>query len=243
MIYASSRKGKHHNVNEDTIVIGTEILSDSSGSFEIPDNGFICIADGVGGNEGGDKASHFVAQELSEWNGRSKDSIKEFLTQINNNLIEASVTDVNARDRATTLTGFFVNGSAFKVIHIGNTRAFIRQGKYLKQITSDHTTYNWLVRSGQTEAAESANRSEITNCFGGIDAALLSKLYIADCQEFSLALLTSDGVHDYLSLDELEEIISDVSSYSDKCETIIQKAIDAGSEDDISVVIVCPMEG
>lgn len=243
MIYASSCKGKHHNVNEDSIVVGAELLSDSSGSFVIPHSGFICIADGVGGNEGGDKASRFVAQELSKWNDRSGGSIKEYLTRINNDLIEVAVTDENARDRATTLTGFFVDDGSYKVIHIGNTRAFVRQGKYLKQITSDHTTYNWLVSSGQKEAAETVNRSEITNCFGGMDMTLLSKLYIADCQEFSLALLTSDGVHDYLSLDELEEIISDDSSYNDKCKSIIQKAIDAGSEDDISVVIVCPMEG
>ncbi len=127
--------------------------------------------------------------------------------------------------------------------YIGNTRAYIKQGKYLKQITSDHTTYNWLRSSGQSEAAEKSNKSEITNCFGGKNPSLLSKLYIADCQEFSLALLTSDGIHEYLDLDTLESIISGEGSLEAKCEEIIRSAVDAGSEDDLSVVVICPMKG
>jgi protein phosphatase len=68
---------------------------------------------------------------------------------------------------ATTLTGFYFNDGQYKIVHVGNTRAYVKQGKYLKQITSDHTTYNWLLNSGQIEAAAKCNRSEITNCFGG----------------------------------------------------------------------------
>lgn len=125
---------------------------------------------------------------------------------------------------------------------LGAPPGYVRQGKYLKQITSDHTTYNWLLSSGQLDSAERCNKSEITNCFGGNNPALLSKLYITECQRFSLALLTSDGVHEYVDLDSLEEIVSGEGSLGDKCEEIIQKAIKSGSEDDLTVVIICPSE-
>jgi serine/threonine protein phosphatase PrpC len=158
-------------------------------------------------------------------------------------LISCALDEGIASDMATTLTGILVANDGYRIVHIGNTRAYIKQGKYLKQITSDHTTFNWLMSSGQIEAAEHCNKSEITNCFGGKNPALLSKLYIADCQQFSLALLTSDGVHDYVDLDTLEEILAGEGSYDDKCEEIISRAKHAGSEDDLSVVIICPLEG
>jgi putative serine/threonine protein phosphatase len=157
-------------------------------------------------------------------------------------LIAAAAADGTATDMATTLTGFYVKDGQFRLVHIGNTRAYIKQGKYLKQISSDHTTYNWLLSSGQADAAQNCNKSEITNCFGGNNPALLSKLYISECQQFTLALLTSDGVHEYVDLDSLEEIITGEGSLSDKCEEIARRAVAAGSEDDISVIVVCPSE-
>ena len=44
------------------------------------------------------------------------------------------------------------------------------------------------------------------------------------------------------TLDSLEEIVSGEGSLGDKCEEIIQKAIKSGSEDDLTVVIICPSE-
>ena len=56
-------------------------------------------------------------------------------------------------------------------------------------------------------------------------------------------LLTSDGVHDYISLDEMERLLtSDASSGLEKCEAVIKAAKDAGSADDMSVVIIMDQE-
>lgn len=71
---------------------------------------------------------------------------------------------------------------------------------------------------------------------------MLSKLYIAESQMFSLALLTSDGVHEYVDLDAMESVIAGEEPLEAKCEKIIRLAVDAGSEDDLSVVIICPTE-
>lgn len=242
MIYVSTHAGKRHSISEDAVLVGSEVLTETSEELPMPESGFVCIADGVGGNRGGDQASQFVLKEMSERTVETDEDLKERLRQINDSLISAAVADGVAPNMATTLTGFCIMAGQYKLVHVGNTRAYVKQGKYLKQITSDHTTYNWLLSSGQTEAAAKCNRSEITNCFGGNNPALLAKLFISDCQQFSLALLTSDGVHEYVDLDSLEAIISGAGSLDDKCEEIVQRAIEAGSEDDISVVIICPSE-
>lgn len=242
MIYVSTHAGKRHSISEDAVLVGSEVLTDTSETLPMPECGFICIADGVGGNRGGAQASQYVLGELSKHQETAGVDLAGLLKEINENLIAAAATDGTATDMATTLTGVYIKDGQFKLVHIGNTRAYIKQGKYLKQITSDHTTYNWLLSSGQVEAAQNCNKSEITNCLGGKNPALLSKLLINECQQFALVLLTSDGVHEYVELDSLEEIITGEGPMSSKCEEIVQRAIAAGSEDDISVVIICPLE-
>lgn len=242
MIYVSTHAGKRHTVSEDAVLVGKQILTETSGTFPVPQQGFVSVADGVGGNRGGAQASQFVLKALAECKKPERSDLKHFLTETNQALMEVAAQG-DAPDMATTLTGLlFSPGELPVLIHVGNTRAYIKQGRYLKQITSDHTTYNWLISSGQYEAAEKCNKSEITNCFGGKNPALLSKLYVSEIQKFSLALLTSDGIHEYVDLDTLEDIISREGTFEEKREEMIRTAVEAGSEDDLTVVIVCPVE-
>ena len=243
MIYVSTYAGKRHRISEDAVLVGSNGFIDTFEVLPMPEHGFICVADGVGGNRGGDRASQFVLRELSEHRDTANKDLVGLLKGINGRLIATAAFDGSAVDMATTLTGFFINNGQFKLVHVGNTRAYIKQGKHLKQITSDHTTYNWLLNSGQVEAAKKCNKNEITNCFGGNNPALLAKLRVSECQQFAFALLTSDGVHEYVDLDTLEAIIAGEGALSDMCEEIAQCAMSAGSEDDISVAIICPKEG
>lgn len=242
MIYVSTHAGQRHNISEDAVLVGPEVIFETSTELPIPENGFVCIADGVGGNRGGNQAAQFVLKSLSKVSADTDEDLKNNLREINESLISTARAEGVAPDMATTLTGFFFHGNLCRLIHVGNTRVYIRQGKYLKQITSDHTTYNWLLSSGQVDVAEQCNKCEITNCFGGNNPDLLAKLLITECQRFSLALLTSDGVHEYVDIDSLEDIVSGEGSLADKCEEIIQRAIKAGSEDDLTVVIICRSE-
>ncbi len=236
MVYVMTRKGKHHSVSEDAVLVDREVMSETSAVFSVPDTGFVCAADGVGGNSGGADASKFVLSELAKWDGSV--DLKSHLQKINDDLIRNSKQDEINSKMAATLTGFCFEKGGIRLIHVGNSRAYIKQGRYLKQITQDHTTYNWLLSTNQYEAAELCNRNEITNCFGGGDPILLSKLYVDKCQPFTLAILTSDGIHEYVDLDTIEDIINSEETFEEKCGIIVRKALDNGSEDDISVIII-----
>ncbi len=239
MVYLSSRAGKRHQQSEDAVLVGSDFLNDTTKELQLPASGFVCVADGVGGNAGGAQASKFVLCAAAEYDPCKKDQdLRSFLISVNEDLIQYAAQDGQSANMATTLTGFLFSDTAITLLHVGNTRAYIKQGKYLKQITSDHTTYNWLVSNGQLEAAEQCNRSEITSCFGGGRSELLSKLFIAEYPAFSVALLTSDGIHDFVNIDTLEDILNNDEPYPNKCESIITQAIASGSEDDLTVVII-----
>lgn len=243
MIYAATRAGKHHEKSEDAVLIGEVILSDEDDSLPVPANGFVCVADGVGGNYGGACASGFLLDSiLSLETPCGKDTLLEALKAINNRLILKGHTEPRLAMMATTLTGVFLSESINFLMHVGNTRAYTKQGKFLKQITQDHTVFNWLRKTGRNEEAEACNKNEITNCFGGGCSTLLSKLYVTEIADFSELLMTSDGVHEYVDIDELEDILNDALSGEEKCNRILEAALEAGSDDDMTVVLVCMKE-
>lgn len=238
MVFFQTIAGHGKQISEDTILIGSSVYSNTSGSADIPYGGLICIADGVGGNNAGEIASSFVLNALSGYEWKDDDTTIEKVLDINRNLISYSEKESRLNGMATTLSGVCFLNNELKILHVGNTRVYSMQGHYLKQLTSDHTTFNWLKSIGRLEEAELCKKNEITNCLGGGDEKLSQKFCVNTYSESSTLLLTSDGVHDYVSIDELEEVINSDLSNENKCDQIIKKAIEAGSDDDISVVLI-----
>ncbi len=239
MIYIMTRAGEGKETSEDSVLVGSQLYSDVMDAAEIPENGFVCVADGVGGNQAGEIASSFVLEALSECGWDEDDAMREKLREINHLLIENSLSDPERRNMATTLSGICFRGEQMKLIHVGNTRIYAMQGHYLKQLTSDHTVYNWLKSLGRTEEAEACNKNEITSCFGGGDEKLMEKLQILPVNTGRTLLITSDGIHEYVSIDDLEDILNSDIPDDEKCGAIVEAAQNAGSTDDMTAVLIC----
>lgn len=240
MIYVDTRKGKYHDVSEDSFLVGNMVLSDDRKMLPVPEKGFVCVADGVGGNLGGAEAARFVLNELSMLEEiESSEKLKELLCEINSHLVDYGKENPPFETMATTLSGIYLSDVSNILVHVGNTRVYVMQGSYLKQITQDHTVYNWLKTLGRFDEAEACNKNEITSCFGGGNSSLISKLYVSEIPYFNKILLTSDGVHEYVDIDSLEDILNNTMlSNQEKCEHIIDAALAAGSEDDITVALL-----
>ena len=164
----------------------------------------------------------------------------EDLTEINRKLIERSRTDDALAGMATTLTLVDFTEDSAKITYVGNTRVYaIVNGKYLKQLTRDDTTMEYLLATGQLNSftAESFERkNEITACFGADNPALL-KLKQIDVSGQDMLIVTSDGIHDHVSIDEMEDIYCVADDKMVFCKRLIEQAVENGSIDDMSVVI------
>ena len=233
-VYAKTEKGPLKTENQDRIVIGKTILAE--GLYEgVLSNGSLAIADGVGGNPCGDIAAHIVAQQLTMTRMVSMESLKT----INEYLISFSQQDKQYARMATTLSGIDLNTAT--VYHIGNTRVFLLQnGKYLKQLTEDDTAKNAQPFGSFPSEASQQNEvktSAITACFGGGSVALFRPKVFQVAVASSPVIITSDGIHDYLSIDEMEEVLSMETSYLDKCNTIVDLSRSRGSLDDASILL------
>ena len=235
-IIAITQKGPNKVENEDRIIVGKNIIAEGIFQTQFA-NGIIAVADGVGGNNAGAVASHYVASQLSVLNTVSEND----LTRINEELLSLSSERSACENMATTLSGVASFNGVTQVFSIGNTRVYLLQGrKYLKQLTTDDTTLNYLLATGQlsSEEVESFDRkNEITACFGGGAAHLFKMKYCTIDSLESPLMMTSDGIHDYISIDLMEDIIANNGLSVLTCEAMITAARNAGSKDDISIII------
>jgi len=237
-IYAYSEKGIGKAENEDRIVIGHTVLSNGFLETEYSE-GPIAIADGVGGNNAGAIASHFLATRLSELSVVDE----SILMKVNTELVEKSRGNESLINMASTLSGFTINGSTAHIFHAGNTRIYsLSQRGYLRRITKDDTVVSFLIESGQLteEQAQAFDRkNEITTCFGGGKESILKLKTLDEGLQGQAIVLTCDGIHDYITDDQLEEMLNDseTSHYA-----VLRKTVDAarefGSLDDASIIMV-----
>ncbi len=235
-VIAITQKGLNKTENEDRIIIGKTIVANGTLFSNITD-GIIAVADGVGGQNAGAVASHFVANSICSMSEITVDQLKE----INNELIKASEDNEGQKSMATTLSGVCIGDSKTQLFSIGNTRVYLLQSrKYLKQLTTDDTTLNYLLATGQlsSEDAKSFERkNEITACFGGGSSDLF-KVKVRHIEPLTAPIMiTSDGIHDYLSVDQMEDIIEEHGLCEDSCIELIKAARNNGSVDDASVVL------
>lgn len=227
---------------DDSALIDSVVLNNEMRCIDV--NGFncVCVADGVGGNKGGKDASKYVLSKVANINldGIDGNQLREKLLDINRELVDYGHTTEDKKQMATTFTGIFKLGDGYYIAHIGNTRIYIKQGNYLKQITNDHTQYQSLIDRGMYREAEVVNRSTITGCFGGGDnkyGEMLEVYKVFDNRLPEQILLTSDGIHDYLDIDTLEEWLFKFVSEED-FKRVVSDSEARGSRDDKTIVII-----
>lgn len=235
-VIAVTQKGLNKTENEDRIIVGKTIVAGGTLFSEI-ESGIIAVADGVGGHNAGAIASHFVSNKLSHL----KEISVELLRTINEELIAISESTEGQKGMATTLSGICYAEGKPQLFSVGNTRVYLLQSrKYLKQLTTDDTTLNYLLATGQltSEDADSFKRkNEITACFGGGSADLF-KVKINYIEPLvAPVMITSDGIHDYVSVDQMEDIIEEHGLNEKTCFEMIQAARNNGSLDDASIII------
>ena len=151
----------------------------------------LAIADGVSGNGGGRFASEtavktvlrdFYAAPLS-WNITYV--LEKLLRSINDWLFSENGRHPEYQGMVTTLTMMVFRGTCYHMAHVGDTRAYLMRGGYLKQLTMDHT---W----------ERADMRHVLKRAVGLDSYLVADYTDGELTPGDLLLLASDGVWEVL---------------------------------------------
>lgn len=229
-VSAITRCGTESAASQDRVLVNKRVLCDEEFSGEFRQHCTVGIADGVGGNPGGDIAAEFVCGRLSALSKFTPEDAR----RVNAELLEYAGAVPGMESMATTFSGVFPGG---ELLHVGNTRIFAVRGGYLKQLTADMTARSCLLTLDCSEEAENFSHCELTACFGGGRESFYSPV-IFEAEKEGTLLLTSDGIHDCVSAEELEGILAGGGTDPDILRRVVSRALEHGSEDDMSAVLV-----
>ncbi|GAB3270181.1 bifunctional protein-serine/threonine kinase/phosphatase [Parahaliea aestuarii] len=215
---------------------GAKAMNEDAIGIRIPDDALLTtkgaaavIADGVSAAEAGREASQscvtgFLSDYFStpeSWTVRH--SVQQVLTSLNRWLYRngTHLPDSN-KGFITTMSALVLKSQHAHLFHAGDSRIYLyRQGK-LEQLTTDHAV---PVGHGQTYLSRAL----------GLDVRLEVDYQCLALEEGDLFLLSTDGVHDALDLEQLQAGISDETrSLEQRCLQLNSSALAAGSQDNLS---------
>jgi PPM family protein phosphatase len=201
------------------------------------------VADGMGGAQAGEVASHMAVEVLEQGLPDGVGSIEERLSarvrEANARILELAQSDDHLAGMGTTLTAAYVGEDDLTVAHVGDSRLYrLREGE-LERLTDDHSLVEELVRQGKLtpeEADEHPQRSIITRALGaepGVEAD--SRTWPARAED--VYLICSDGLTSMVPEARVAAMIQGAASLAAAGRTLIDAANDAGGRDNITVVL------
>jgi serine/threonine protein phosphatase PrpC len=201
------------------------------------------VADGMGGAQAGEVASHMAVEVLEQGLPDGVGSIEERLrarvSEANTRILELAQSDDHLAGMGTTLTAAYVGEGDLTVAHVGDSRLYrLRDGEF-ERLTDDHSLVEELVRQGKItpqEADEHPQRSIITRALGaepGVEAD--SRTWPARADD--VYLICSDGLTSMIPEAQVAQVITSAESLAVAGRTLIDAANDAGGRDNITVVL------
>src|SRR5262249_14312256 len=234
-----------------THVGARESNEDAIGHWAHEDGLVFAVADGLGGHSAGEVASTLALEIFSAQRARSPGSsplakrLRRAVQEANLALHSKGLAVPELRGMATTFTASAVVGGSLVAAHVGDCRLFLLRGGTATQLTKDHTWVAEQVQYGLLSAKAARThprRHSVTRCLGpelivGIDVLSL------DVQPDDVLVQCSDGVHGVLEGEEIAAILRDQAP-EPACEQLIERALAAGSEDNLSAQVLrildCP---
>jgi PPM family protein phosphatase len=201
------------------------------------------IADGMGGAQAGEIASHLAAtsvQRAGRDDPAGEQLVSRLIQDANRSVYDRARTDASTSGMGTTMTVALVEGEVVHIGHVGDSRAYRVRDHGLEQLTEDHSLVGELVRSGRLspeEAEAHPHRSVITRVLG-TDPEVEVDAFTVATRPGDLFMLCSDGltamVDDARILELFEENRGEVDGAA---RALVAEANANGGEDNITIVL------
>ena len=211
------------------------------------------LCDGMGGAKAGGIASQlankafvsYIYTKLSSRLPRNVDYqriLSDACAEANGVSYEYSHFDKDFDGMGTTIVVCWVIGKTAHVAWCGDSRCYVyKRKKGLQRLTIDHSYVQELIDKGELTEEEAFNHPEnniITRGLGDFQAYPTADIVNFDIKRGDTIMLCSDGLCGYCTDEEMEKVMKE--NYQDvdaDCEKLMQLAMDAGGQDNITVLI------
>lgn len=257
-------RGKVRENNEDNflivdirkqVTIVHSSLSDDalSSRFGAGTAQLFAVADGVGGGPSGEVASEGAITALLKYASDTVGCFNSYTPSKEIELIdklEATVQRVHDKLRteeaekhqqppATTLTMLLLIWPRAYLIHVGDSRAYVKRGDRVQQLTRDQTFGNMMVNIGawtEEQAANSRPGATLSSAIGGPD--LVPVVGLIDLQPGDSLLLCTDGLTRYANDELIASTLNQSATAESVCGQLLNHALEQGGRDNIAIIAV-----
>ena len=179
------------------------------------------VCDGVGGNGMGDVASNLVAKILVEQSVKHKfdDCISKAFAVAQEELLKHQIQNNAKNKMKTTAAMLLVEGNAFCIGHIGDSRVYIFGENNIRYKTVDHSVPQILALAGEISEDEIRNHPDRNVLLKAMGTKWEKPMFdvspIMPISEFKAALVCSDGFWEYITENEMLDLLKDSTDSSE----------------------------
>jgi PPM family protein phosphatase len=221
---AKTETGKIRKINDDFAYAGSTLLA---------------VADGVGGI-GGARAAEAAVTALRDRPGADLNDLVAAARAAS----DAVTALADGEDRpATTLTALVRSGARLGLLHVGDSRAYLRRGGELFRLTQDHTYVQTRVDAGELTAEAAARHPQrallvrALGAEGDVDISLRTAL------AGDRYLLCSDGLSAVVDAAAIAGALAGDGEPAEIVDSLVGLAFEAGAPDNVAVVVADVVAG
>ncbi len=247
--------GQMRKRNEDSFAVftppdGVPQTADLSAN---PIAGLLLVADGMGGERAGDRASQMAAEGLhqvfvsglfktwDEYRQRlwAPAVLYRAIREISQAILDLGDADPAIRGLGSTVVATLMSGDQMTIAHVGDSRCYRARGRDLEQLTVDHTWVERQVEVGllsREQARHHPHRNVLTRSLGDTTPPI-SDLRTETIQPGDTFILCSDGMSGALTEGEILGLIRQHQGAQQLAEALVRLANVKDGSDNITVVV------
>lgn len=227
--------------------------------FANPNQGFVILADGMGGYNAGEVASGMATMllsneleaaftanpphEIDKLSGLPYGTrcILDKVALANSAIYQTAASQPQYAGMGTTLVVALFCDNRVTIAHLGDSRVYRLRGEEFGAITRDHSLLQEQIDNGMIsveEARYSQNKNLVTRALG-VDPEADTEVSDYEVLPGDIYLLCSDGLNDMVEDDEIRMTLQMLSAnLGVAAAQLVQMANDNGGRDNISVILV-----
>jgi PPM family protein phosphatase len=241
---ALTNRGIDRSENQDRIAVAGCIIETGGIEGETLDSLLAVVCDGVGGEASGARAATLVGEAFTSIDDEMRPVLSIF------NQIERAEQSIRSEAEehpelsrmASTIAGVYIDKGEYIAFNVGDSRVYIADGDGISTLSDDHTRAQAMVDARLARSVDelppSAGSTLVrylsSNAGRGVPAVRAGQTG----EQPVRMVICSDGAYRKLGSGSLRAALEGENSLLERCKALRTEAVEAGSGDDISVILV-----
>ncbi|MCQ2417252.1 MAG: protein phosphatase 2C domain-containing protein [Oscillospiraceae bacterium] len=230
--------------NEDAMMLGDIIKTEGMVQDVLSGPFLAAVCDGVSGENAGELASRTCLELLADTPYEARVNLKRRILEIHTEISEQSVMQSSTAGMQTTLCGIGIDeNDVMHCYNVGDSRLYRYRNSTLEQISRDQTLVQMLYEEGTISIEEKnshIHRHIVLPVIGNLDAEPKPEVsaYPDGMRSGDVMLLCSDGLSDYVTPFEIEEILARPKPLPQRVRDLVVQALSNGGKDNITILTI-----